>query len=288
MASRMWAVVDTTMDRPPRGATLIRSANLLPVGDGEWINGLRWQPLACGDGTVLVPTVCGQFDGFGDPPAPPDNVDYVPLEVAAGARCSTGAGEQAIERATTRATALLEQCETVAIAGELWSGTAAGTSDEDLPNDYLANPDTLDVITEDPQPLVVALALLEQGLARCSCGGVGVIHASPFTASLWFSTGAIERTADGRLSTGLGNLVIADPGYDGSGPDGDAPVLDGNAWAYATNMIDVRRGTVATAGDRTTMDRAGNNFEVFAHRAFAATFDPCCHLGITVDHTVRD
>lgn len=289
---RMWQVVETPSNRPPRGATLVRSANLLPVGDGEWVQGLRYQPDSCGGQFVAATGLCGgAFGGFDEPADRPEVLDYVPPFVAAGQACSAINGEAELRAVEDRARRLLDQCETVGIARELWRGDVARAEvaggDAEFANDYLTKAATLDTLVAGAQPLQEAFAWLEQGLAECSCGGVGMIHAAPFTASLWVAAGLIERDAAGRLVSGLGTLVVADPGYDGSAPDGTTDATWATAWAYGSTMVDVRRGSIFTVGDRSTIDRQTNDFTVYAVRPFAATFDPCCHVGVRVDHTDR-
>lgn len=301
---RMFALVETPHDRPPRGATLVRTANLLPFGIAEEGAGIRYWPDACGDAGARAARICGgNFVGWPDPAERPPVVDYVPPFVAAAEACSVITGEEAFTIATERARRTLDNCGTIGMARELWRGDVAraeiDAGDVDFPNDYLTKAETLtELAAGDAVPVRDAFAWLEQGLATCSCGGIGVIHAAPFTATLWASLDLITATPDGRLVSKLGTLVIADPGYDGSGPtDPDAdpdplpptapPDTWATAWAYATTMVDVRRGAVSIVGDRSTMDRETNDFTVYAAQPFAATFDPCCHLGVQVDHTDR-
>lgn len=291
MAQRFGAVIVPPQNRPPRGATLLRSVNEVVESDERWVRGLVWRPQLC-DGQVVSATgLCGggSFSGFTLPDDFGEFADYLPPFVAAGAKCSAVGGEAAIDDAVAAARALLDSCQTVGIARELWRGDVAKQGgDADLPNEYLAHDGVVDVVVAGAVPARDALAALEQGLAECSCGGQGVIHAMPYTATIWSSLDLVERQPDGRLLTALGTLVVADPGYDGSSPTGAAPgAAWADAWAYATGMVDVRLGRVETAGDRTTIDRSNNDFAAWAYRPFSATFDPCCHLGVQVDHTDR-
>lgn len=289
----MFQLVDAPANRPPRGATLIRSANLLPAGDGEWLAGIRYQPDACGGQAVGAARICGSnFAGWDDPSDRPALLDYVPPFVAAGQACSVISGPVELDATQARARRLLDQCETVGIARELWRGDVAraevAAGDADFPNDYLTKAASLDELNGSAStPLQEAFAWLEAGLAGCSCGGVAMIHASAFTTSLWFGAGLIERNADGRLVSGLGTIIVSDPGYDGSAPDLTVDATNATAWAYGTTMVDVRRGDVFDVGDKRTINRETNDFTVYAVRPFAATFDPCCHVGIKVNHDDR-
>lgn len=293
---RFGAVVVAPPNRAPRGATLLRSVN--PVtpsgveiegGAERWVRGLLWQPDSCGDGEIVHATglcVDGGFGGFDAPIERPELAEYVPPFVAVGQSCSGISGEQALLDAAQRARDLLERCQTVGIARELWRGDIAQAATPDAPNDWLSK-DATDVGGGLQQPVRDGFAALEQGLAECSCGGQGVIHAMPYLATLWASLQLVERQPDGRLLSALGTIVVADPGYDGSGVDGGSGDPLASSWAYATSMVDVRLGAVQITNDASTLNLQTNDFDVYAYRPFAATFDPCCHLGVQVDHTDR-
>lgn len=299
--ARLFAVVEAPQQRPPRGATLLRSAN--PVTDGaeigdRWIAGLRYVPEPCGSGNIVQAAgYCGSgFAGFpddGDDFPLGDEVDYVPPYVAVVQECSVMGGPDELARIEERARRLLENCQTVGIARELWRGEIArdpngpgGGDSTDLPNNYLANAASYDDLGDGADfSLLDGLAALEEGLGGCSCGGAGMIHTTAQVVTYWNHLGVVERQPDGRILTALGTLVVADPGYDGSGAGGASPAADGgSSWAYATGMVDVRLGPVDVLADRGKI-RTQNDFLVYAFRPFAATFDPCCHLAAQLDHT---
>lgn len=290
---RMFQLVEAPANRPPRGATLIRSASLPTFDTPESVQGFQYQPDSCGDQFVGASRVCGgAFVGWENPAPRPDYVQYVAPFVAAGQQCSLMGGEAEVAIVDARASRLLDQCETVGIARELWRGDVARAEvlagDADFPNDYLTKADTLDELNGSAATaLLEAFAWLEASLAACSCGGVAMIHATAFTASLWFGARLIERDATGRLVSGLGTVIVADPGYDGSAPNLDVDATNATAWAYGTTMVDVRRGATFAVGDRSTIDRATNDYLRYAVKPFAATFDPCCHVGIKVNHDDR-
>lgn len=293
--ARMFSVVEAPTNRPPRGATLLRSANPVTEGDARWEAGLRYRPEACGDGNVVQAAgYCGAgFAGMPDPDDWPlnDDVDYVPPFVAVAQECSAIGGEREIAAIEDRARRLLENCATVGIARELWRGEIArdpngprGGDSADLPNNFLANAASYDLLGSGLS-MLDGLAALEEGLAGCSCGGVAMIHTTTQVVTYWKHLQLVDRQADGRLLTALGTIVVADPGYDGSGPGGASPDPTGaSSWAYGTGMVDVRLGAVQTLRDRDAV-RVQNDYRVFAYRAFAATFDPCCHLAAKLDHT---
>jgi hypothetical protein len=288
LTTGLFAVVDPPPAGPPRGATLLRSANIVNDPDLHWLQGLRWRPLVCGSSQIGQGIeVCAQFSGFTHL-SPPANVDYNPPSVAVGIACSAISGEQEMRDTIDRASALLDRCETLGIARELWRGAVA--TGEAWPNDFLANTATLTQIASGSSVSVLdALADLENYLASCGCGGTGMIHATAQTVTIWKHLQLIDKDPGGRLSTVLGTTVVADPGYDGSAPNGTVDATGASAWAYATGMIDVRRGPVQLWPKPDALERGvnpGNNdFNAYAYRPFAATFDPCCHGGVLIDMT---
>lgn len=287
MPDRLFVVVDTPTVRPPRGATLLRSANPVPETEGRWQAGIKWVPEACGDADVVQAVgYCGDgaFAGFPDPDERPlgTEADFVPPYVAVAQRCTALGGEQELTAVEERAMRLLENCQTKGIARELWTGTVATA--ETLPNNFLSNaPD--DVGDGATLSVLDGIASLEQGLANCSCGGVGMIHTTAQVATFLAHLRLVERQPDGRLLTALGTLVVADPGYDGTGVGIAAADEDmASSWAYATGMVDIRLGPVDVLRERTDI-RSRNDYTVYAFRPFSATFDPCCQLAAKLDHT---
>lgn len=252
------------------------------------MQGLTWRPLVCGGSDIVeVMDVCAGFSGFvtSDQPSTPQ---YVPPVVAVGMSCSAISGTTVLEETRERATALLDRCQTLGIARELWRGDAAQAANPDLPNDYLNDSSGLTQVASGASVSAMdSLANLEKYLATCSCAGNGMIHATPYTVTLWKHLQLVDRQPDGRIVTVLGTTVIADPGYDGSAPGGAVDATGATAWAYATGPIDVRLGpvTVLPAGELgESLVRSNNDWDVFAYRAFAATMDPCCKVAVKVDH----
>jgi len=89
--------------------------------------------------------------------------------------------------------------------------------------------------------------------------------------------GEFTRRVGADLLTGTDNLVVADAGYPGTGPAGQA--VGATAWAYATTVAVVRQSRIDLIDDpAATVDRAVNTVTMWASRVFAATFDPCVHF----------
>lgn len=290
MPDRLFAVVEAPQQRPPRGATLERSANPITEPDERWVAGLQYLPESCGTAdNVQAAGYCGSgFAGFpddGDDWALGELVQYVPPFVAVASECSAIGGETELALVQARAARLLEACQTKGIAKELWRGDIAKAATPDLPNNYLANSASYtDLGSGSDFSLLDAMAALEEGLAHCSCGGIGMIHATPQAATYWAHLRLIDRQPDGRLLTALGTLVVVDPGYDGSAANGSVDESGASSWAYATSMVDLRLGAVDVLADKTVI-KTRNDFIAYTFRPFAATFEPCCHLAAQLDHT---
>ena len=91
------------------------------------------------------------------------------------------------------------------------------------------------------------------------------------------------------MDAGRCSVVVADPGYDGSAPDGTVDATGDTAWIFMSGMVDVRLGPVEVSTgegmDLSGLTHTNNDFTVYAHRAFAATFESCARGGINVSHT---
>lgn len=143
-----------------------------------------------------------------------------------------------------RATRLLEANLSRIIANELWTGarsTANGffSAGPPITNDYLTrNPTAVNggVLTGH----LNALAELEQAYYALD-NRPGFIHAEPRLVQLWNRASFINPAPSGRyLISGLGSIVVADAGYDGSGA-GVAAGTHAQSWAYMTGPIGYAR-----------------------------------------------
>lgn len=290
------AVITAPPLSPPKYGLILSS--VLPKDDtnGRWVNGFEWDPEACGDAGII---------GVCDDREKEHNSNnfavqtYDPFIIFAEDHCSTMT--HARDRAG-RAQRLLNACQSRRLEHELWTGEgskAIGTQ-----NPYLASPDTEILADGDPVALRDALAALEEARAACACGGQGMVHMTVQTAILLASVQLIRREGD-ILYTILNTIVVPGAGYTGSSPDtisGD-DVVDGTvdesgatAWMYVTGLVNVRLGEVITLGAEpdgpdgqrfTGVDRSINDQTVRAERAAAATFDPCCLIGINTDLRTR-
>lgn len=254
----------------------------------SWVGGLVFEPASC-DTIDPRPLGC-DIDPPLDPKAAvggPSLVDYEPFLVMGADKCSTM--DRTRDR-RERARLQLLATESWQIAREVWEGGVARSTDPDLPNAFLASSGTT-VLEDTPVGYVSALAEMEQALLNCMHGARGMIHASPYTLTLWAEAGLVRTTEQGIILTALDTIVVADAGYTGSGPAEDpddpppAPDLSVSAWAYGTGLVYLRRGLIYEVGDESSqIDRATNTWEVFVERPVAAYWSPCCQLGIHVSH----
>jgi hypothetical protein len=187
----------------------------------------------------------------------------------------------------------LEFCSAKGVEREFWTGQLAqagggGCTDNQPasnpidPNIYLA--DAANTTTLNGGTAVKpgeALALLENALANCGCGGPGVIHATRGTAAILRAWRDEEYNV---LRTFAGSLLIAGAGYPGTGPGGAAPAAN-KVWMYGSGSVQVRLGdkhfTPDTRSEAT--DRKTNEVTGRADRAAAVTTDGCCVFAVLVD-----
>lgn len=268
------ALVDAPLLEPARFG-LVQAARDLGTTDERWTGGLAWEPESCS--TVGTFDPCGDDDKTLDPDDNPGAQSFTPFGIWAGYRCSTiGADGEDFER---RARNTLAVRQSAAVEAEFWAGARTQAAGWD--NAYLRDADVTNLSPgSGSSPLVYALAALEEALA--DCGGRGMIHCTVQTAILWLSAQAVRRDGN-RLLTALDTIVVPGAGYDGSAPDASIDATGETAYAYGTGLVDVRLSPVRVYGDESTIDHRTNTWEVRAERLAAATFDPCCHVGIRVD-----
>lgn len=158
------------------------------------------------------------------------------------------------------------------IASEFWRGDR--TREADLINPYLAQSETTSPVSSSPCSVVTGLAFLEEAIA-ITCGGRrGMIHITPQLMMHAHAAYALE--LQGQVwTTPMGTIVVADAGYDGSGPDtrSNGPGTPGSSqWGYATAMVEVQLGPIdivpgtLDAARAQAIDRSNNTVEIFATR----------------------
>lgn len=205
-----------------------------------------------------------------------------PFVVGAAVECSTfGSPAELLAEYGSRADRALEMSQWSQIANELWTGQrsdAQGWSEATR----LASP-AATILSASPVPLVEAIAALEDYFGGCSAGDVQLIHV-PRKLSAHLDHASLIHTTpgSGRLWTANNALVIADRGYPGTSPSGDAPT-PGVAWIYSTGPLSARLGPIfhpeRDLGDAVAFQT--NDVSVRAERLAAIAW-LCCHLAIPV------
>jgi hypothetical protein len=256
---------------PPH--SLIRAAVTNLDGEPGWERGLTYAPETPGGYRALAACTAAEFDDL-EATAPTPVVDYEPWELHVEHPCHTtfGLDRPYLEEQLGRA---LDATESYAIARELWNGDLTRGSDdadgEPLPNLSLVDGPTV-LNGGAPVRPRLALGLLEKAVGDALRGSIAYLHTDRVVQQFL----GHDLTRDGNLiTTRVGNLVVADAGYPGTGPGGVTPA-DGVGWLYGTGPVVVRRSTVFPAfPDAQTIDTRNNSI----------TLDRAAHFAVAVDLT---
>lgn len=259
----------------PPAFGLVASAARLDIP--RWEQGLAWVPERCGTGVQLVPW-CDEPSEFDAPR--PGSAYYRPVTARFADECSTMGGPPDLDRIQR----LAEAQTPWAVARELWSG--AGTEADKyltpgagspVANAYLASSDAATVGVSAASARV-GIGRLEQAALEVSHGQQVMLHVPVLLLPQLH--GYITRTG-AQLITLAGSQVIADGGYPGTGPAGQAAGT--TVWAYATSPVVVGVSSLAAITDDVdTVDAATNARTVWTSRPIAAVFDPCVHLATQI------
>jgi len=286
--AKLRAPVPAPQARPPQYGLLAAAPTVddpdLRVLAGGW----SFQPEGCGlSGRDAV--ACAGNVGVMDVAAGPEVVNGEAVWVWAGDECSSfGFTARDWQGRARRQLAATESYE---LADELWSGTVTTGEDPDLDNRFLAMPGAnSDTVTTGPTAVGSALACAEQALAEALKGQQGMVHVTPQVLSHLAGEQRIVRSGN-VWTTPMGHIVVADAGYDGSGPGGAAADANGQ-WLYATPMIQVRLGPVEVIPGSLqdaqslaqALDRGVNTITVIAGRLAGFQWaNECAHIAAQVD-----
>ena len=250
---------------PPR-VGLLPSALDGDTSDPRWEGGIVYEPEAGQTGFRV--DLCTSSESFSK--ALPDRlpvVEWEPYGIGDGIRCTALAARGRDWRAQAR-----RQVEAVAeyqISSELMYGTLAQAFG--YPNLYLADGNAAVIGAVDTDPLV-AFACLEGYLRDCAAGQRGMIHASRQIVTRWVANSLVTRQGSMLLSV-HDTVVVPGAGYTGTK-------------AYATGMVEVRRGPIQIYGDPLSsdqIDRTDNTVEIRGEQPALASWDGVCHAEIDVD-----
>lgn len=278
--AQLKANIPAPVATPPRYG-LIAVAPTQDTPDGRWTAGFAFTPEQCGQGGRAAINCGGSTDVL-DPDGNPTPVEGDAFVVWAGDACSTfGLDARDYQGRARRQLAAIESYE---LANELWTGSLRDDTNAATPDTMtnVALVDTSsDTVTNGAVSPLDALGCLEQGLGSTIRGQRGMIHVTPQMLVQLVGSGAVQWQG-GVWVTPMQNLVVADAGYDGSGPNSPAGAT---TWAYATSMIYVRLGPVEVIpGEQAeAVDRALNDIRYLAERPVAYVWDHCAHLAAEVD-----
>lgn len=238
-----------------------------------WERGLAWVQERCGTTYQVVP-YCADPDEYDAPR--PGAAYYQPVEVRFADECSTLGGPLDTERVRRVA----EAQTPFAVARELWTGAGSAEQPYDLPsaggassNAYLASAEAT-TIGGSPAGARVGIGRLEQAAMEVAHGQQVYLHVP--IVLLPQLDGYVTRVGS-TLLTLAGNVIVADGGYLGTGPAGQA--AGATVWGYATSPVVVLQSPLsAVVEDRDTVASRTNTRTAWTSRLIAATFDPCLHL----------
>jgi hypothetical protein len=235
-----------------------------------------------------LPLLCEGDTAAMTEPTRPATVDGDALVLYAGDSCTAmgSANRDYLGRARRQ----LEASRSYQLANELWTGATAAAADPDLANRSLAAVAAeSDTLTAAPASEADAMGCLEAGLADALRGQQGMVHVTP--QLLIHLVGQQLVVREGTLwTTPMGHIVVADAGYDGSGPGGVA--AGASQWAYATPLVYVRTGPVQTLPDNLddargwaeALNRGVNDVLVWAYQLAGYRWaSHCAHLAVEVD-----
>lgn len=248
-------------------------------GGSRWEQGFVFPPVGCPDDIDLQDPTCGVSATISTQDFP-DDVTGVPWAMFHRSKCSTFGDPDRVQEAAQR---LLLATTSHKLEQELWTGdrgTATGRG-----GGYLAdNTNVTKIHSGSAVPLVQGFGLLQNAVGTTAQGQLAFIHVTPMTATMLLSQQAI-RWDGGLLRDGLGNIVIAGTGYDGSSPAGVVDATGDTAWVYASLPIDVRLSEVQVTSPRTieSVDQRNNIQYATAFRFGAVSFDPCLLVGANLD-----
>ena len=246
----------------------------------RWESGLAWIPERCGTAYQLVPWCESPVTGF--MPQHPGAAYYRPVGLRVADQCSTLNGPVDY----TRIRRVAEAQTPFAIARELWTGTLSvtdsypiGIAGTTMTNAHLASTDAI-TVGVSAASITVGFGRLEQAALEATHGQPVMIHI-PVLLLPAVANAHVVRDNNGQLVTHAGNAVIADGGYPGTGPAGQA--VGATAWMYATPPVSVLTTDLEVYdNDAWTVDRDVNTRTVCATLLFAATFYPYVHLATEI------
>lgn len=250
----------------------------------HWIRGFSYRPEVCNGGDIIAADAAGP----GTPQAIEDQINVVPYVVeGVDQRPTFGTPhDPALLEGRRYARRQLLACESKQMERELWTGQL--TNGNPSGNAFLTDGNV--VLPEGSALLgyLTALGVLERAIRENTCGQQGMIHARADLVTRWDAGGALRRVGN-LILTVLDTIVVPGSGYDGSGPrPGGTPASltppsTDSSWAYATTVVDLRRGAIFSEDLQERVNRANNVLTTYERR-FAASTWGCLQVGVHADH----
>lgn len=250
---------------------------------GHWLTGVLADIDACDE--LTIHTACPTT------PMPDKSEDATsftthhgdPFFLVSAFKCGTG-GITA-SRAREIVTRRLNRGENRGIERAFWNGVdiAGNSIGESLGH----NTDVVD-ITPIAGALSIAsgVATLESAMGDCyPC--TAVLHANRGVATYLSERNLLAPDGATQRLKATGSALVVGGGYGINGPSGNAAETPsaGEGWMYATGAIKVIRGPAGyvpdNASDPSMVDRAINDYQVFAERPYAILLD-CCIFAVRV------
>ena len=119
-----------------------------------------------------------------------------------------------------------------------------------------------------------------------------MIHATPQVVTHWMGLDLLYRQGSVILTRARDDIVVGGNGYTGGNPDGDDPT-DGDVWAYATDIVEVREGETDPEGIGGTagkpiqwIDPTTNRIVIRSQKRALASWEGCRLGAVRLDVTV--
>lgn len=179
-----------------------------------------------------------------------------------------------------RAMKTLEAAESYAVEREFALGIAQPG------NPYLADTNVVILAGGVAQRAPVGLSYLEDAIGQSERRGI--IHATNGTVVAWGREFLVMDQRDiGELRTPTGSRVAMGAGYWAAHPDSVGANAAGEAWAWATGDVQIRRTEAEfIPGERyQAVDRADNTITYRAERHYLVTWDTYLQAAVLIDWT---
>lgn len=273
---------------------LLSTATELDVGNSKWKMGVTWEPL-CPDTDATYDPCTAVVDGdpvvsAPDPDLKAETTQWdvrgaVPFTAYAEIDCSPVGVYDQLSNRTQQA---LTRAETRSVEQAFWSGVAgSNTAETVFPHlaadstvidgqDLLQEPAT--VVTSTPQPIEVAIGMMEDAFRDCY-PGTATLHV-PLRFGSLLSNDSLVTARGGTLTTLAGSKVVLGGGYLGTAPDGTDTA--GAEWIYATGEVFYMRGGIERFDLEESINRSDNTVKAITERTYVVGWD-CCLFAIPVD-----